>query len=362
MKTGKPIFINNFELGYTYTKDDAENMVEFLKKETNDYDLKVVPFASVKFNDEFANGGIMAKDGEIEYRVEYEVFVDDADDPYTDNRLKTFKDLDEAIEFANRVYASVDYEIIKDGEVVDYGYVNTTNKKLSKFENGGETDDDMGVQFIDYKDKMIMYEPHYKEYYTNDIQFDSLEKAKKYIDEGSKMTPAQINAYRMGAMAKGGIVASDGKSINVGDLVTVISKRNKQYRVKEINDKENVKVVYHDGSEYVTTTSDLKKFVFASSKMAKGGEIKVGDKFQSNLDEDYVFEVKKVNKNNLIIGYADKKMFPYNDFKFTKEKIEYSLKNGEWKKLNDKMGTSSTTTSNNKAKAIAQKILNKKKS
>jgi hypothetical protein len=28
------------------------------------------------------------------------------------------------------------------------------------------------------------------------------------------------------------------------------------------NGKEKVKVVYHDGSEYVTTTSDLKKFVF----------------------------------------------------------------------------------------------------
>jgi len=74
-------------------------------------------------------------------------------------------------------------------------------------------------------------------------------------------------------MVDGGVIASDGKTINVGDLVTVNSKRNKQYKVKEINGKENVKVVYNDGSEYVTTTSDLKKFVFVSNRMANGGGV-----------------------------------------------------------------------------------------
>jgi hypothetical protein len=86
---------------------------------------------SMKDSQTFANGG------EVEYKVEYEVFIDDADDPYTDNRTKTFKDLDKAIEFGKRVYASVVYEIIKDGEVVEYGYVDITNKRLSKFANGG---------------------------------------------------------------------------------------------------------------------------------------------------------------------------------------------------------------------------------
>jgi DNA repair protein RadC len=210
----------------------------------------------------FADGGVMANGGEIEYRVEYEVFVDDADDPYTDNRTKTFKDLDQAIEFAKRVYASVDYEIIKDGEVVEYGYVDTTNKKLSKFADGGETDDDMGVQFIDYKDKMIMYEPHYKEYYTNDIQFDSLEKAKKYIDDGSKMTPAQINLYRRGAMANGGIMEKgerigDKGEVKYGDLVV----GNDYFQVKrpdlgiekiKITEKENGRYKYKKDTDNYT--------------------------------------------------------------------------------------------------------------
>jgi predicted N-acetyltransferase YhbS len=82
----------------------------------------------------------MADGGEIEYLVEYEVFVDDTDDPYTDNRTKTFKDLDEAIDFGKRNYASVGYEIIKDGEVVEYGYVDTKNKRLSKYADGGVAD------------------------------------------------------------------------------------------------------------------------------------------------------------------------------------------------------------------------------
>ena len=75
------------------------------------------------------------------------------------------------------------------------------------------------------------------------------------------------------AFADGGsVMGQDGKQLNVGDLVSVSSKRNKQYRVKEINGKENIKVVYHDGSEYVTPAADLKKFVWVSDRMADGGE------------------------------------------------------------------------------------------
>jgi hypothetical protein len=75
------------------------------------------------------------------------------------------------------------------------------------------------------------------------------------------------------AFADGGsVMGQDGKQLNVGDLVSVSSKRNKQYRIKEINGKENIKVVYHDGSEYVTPAADLKKFVWVSDRMANGGQ------------------------------------------------------------------------------------------
>jgi hypothetical protein len=195
MKTGKPIFINNFELGYSYTKNDADKMLQFLKKETNDSELKVVPFGSVKFNDDFAHGGMMAKGGNIGTWTFNAVTYND-DEDMTVKEKKVFKVKASTRSSAyQKAYKKYPKPYFVELYSVDYA-------------DGGETDgeEDMGVQFIDYKDQMIMFEPHYKEYYTNDIQFDSLEKAKKYIDNGSKMTPAQINLYRKGAMADGGSI------------------------------------------------------------------------------------------------------------------------------------------------------------
>tara|TARA_R110000868_G_scaffold101361_2_gene279059 strand:+ start:11177 stop:14029 length:2853 start_codon:yes stop_codon:yes gene_type:complete len=110
------------------------------------------------------------------------------------------------------------------------------------------------------------------------------------------------NSMANGGVTKSMVMTSDGKPINVGDLVTVISKRNKQYRVKEINGNENVKVVYYDGSEYVTTTSNLKKFAFASSNMANGGVTNSMEdvnylKGMSGLRASYLEEW--ANKNNV---------------------------------------------------------------
>ncbi len=64
------------------------------------------------------------------------------------------------------------------------------------------------VEFYDYKGVEIMYEPTYEEYFVNDLVFNSLEKAHKYIDSGqANETPTYIkNLYRKGAMAKGGSV------------------------------------------------------------------------------------------------------------------------------------------------------------
>ena len=136
-------------------------------------------------------------------------------------------------------------------------------------------------------------------------------------------------------MAKGGVTASDGKTINVGDLVTVDSKRNKQYKVKEINGKENVKVVYHDGSEYVTTTSDLKKFVFASSRMAKGGSITtfnpmqlIGLTFYTMYSDGNIVDVKIISNDNIQITYEKSKDSLAVTKSFTKKEL-YEMSNGK---------------------------------
>ena len=67
------------------------------------------------------------------------------------------------------------------------------------------------VEYFDYKGVEILYEPTYEEYFVNDLVFNTLEKAKKYIDSGeANETPTYIkNLYRRGAMAKGGSVDED---------------------------------------------------------------------------------------------------------------------------------------------------------
>lgn len=72
--------------------------------------------------------------------------------------------------------------------------------KTQKLDDGGN----MSVQFIDYNGHQIMFEPHYKEYFVNDEQFETIEDAKKYIDNGLKLSNKTINAYRHGVMAEGG--------------------------------------------------------------------------------------------------------------------------------------------------------------
>jgi hypothetical protein len=65
------------------------------------------------------------------------------------------------------------------------------------FDGGGE------VEFIDYGDSEIMFEPNSKKYYANDMEFDTLEQAKKFIDSGE--VPEHIrDAYSKGLFAGGG--------------------------------------------------------------------------------------------------------------------------------------------------------------
>jgi hypothetical protein len=291
MKTGKPIFMPNFELGYLYTKDDANKMLEFLKKEINDSELKVVPFGSVKFNDEYADGGMMAKGGNVGTWTFHAVTYND-DEVGAVKEMKVFKVKASTRSGAyDKAYKKYPRPYFVELYSVDYA-------------DGGETDgeEDMGVQFIDYKDEMIMYEPHYKEYYTNDIQFDSLEKAKKYIDNGSKMTPAQINLYRKGAMANGGSInkyflrwdsinSRGGVNRNNKELSElpkniVVNQSNYVYIKKDtINGKDYVPVRIIGGFKGVQLSEqevkDKKIKRIETMEFAKGGKTTFNDKVKA---------------------------------------------------------------------------------
>lgn len=50
--------------------------------------------------------------------------------------------------------------------------------------NGDQLSNNNEPQYTDYNGTEIMFEPHFKEYYVGDVQFSSLEKAQKYIDNG----------------------------------------------------------------------------------------------------------------------------------------------------------------------------------
>jgi hypothetical protein len=92
-------------------------------------------------------------------------------------------------------------------------FIGNANKNREIFANGGS------VEFIEYKDEEIMFEPNENKYYANDNEFNSLEEAKKHIDLGSPKQSWQIDAYRKGLYAKGGITNSGVASKNAFGLL-----------------------------------------------------------------------------------------------------------------------------------------------
>jgi DNA repair protein RadC len=131
----------------------------------------------------------------------------------------------------------------KDGKIV---YVNLATgerdtQPLLPFENGGGVEDNE-VQYITYKDEEIMYEPNYSEYFVNDEQFNSLQEAKDYIDNGSRMSNKTINAYRKGAFEMGGYT---DLSKSKPEVINERKQSKYDVQIPEI-DIEKIKTVYLD--------------------------------------------------------------------------------------------------------------------
>lgn len=110
-------------------------------------------------------------------------------------------------------------KIYKNGKHIGFisynGRVWNNEQSEMKYSQGGEMEsEDMEVQFIEYKGNEIMYEPHYKKYYANDVEFDSLKDAQKFLDSG-KISSDIRGAYQRGLFAKGGsIEVSDAEKKN----------------------------------------------------------------------------------------------------------------------------------------------------
>lgn len=162
------------------------------------------------------------------------------------------------------------------------------------------------VEFYDYKGVEIMYEPTYEEYFVNDLVFNSLEKAHKYIDSGeANKTPTYIeNLYRRGAMAKGGKIEDTIGSYTDFKNKVVITANKRQ----NDNSYEVIVKRYPSGENIVEYPRTMNRVVFAKNYIdAIGkytdGEIGVGTFTEwikaNSLDYNNLFDYAE--KNNVIM-------------------------------------------------------------
>jgi hypothetical protein len=141
------------------------------------------------------------------------------------------------------------------------------------YDKGGE------VSFIDYNESEIMYEPHNKKYYANDVEFDSLQEAKDFIDRGEINADIR-DAYSKGMFADGGEIASK--------LQVLFERMKKSLSTKNFNSFNNLSNKVHEISDAKGLTekeyevwdslrekeNELRMTAFlGKSKYAKGGNI-----------------------------------------------------------------------------------------
>jgi hypothetical protein len=216
---------------------------------------------------------------------------------------------------------------------------------ISKLENGGDTDDDMEVKFIDYKDKMIMYSPYFNKYYTNDIEFDTMDSAKKYIDSGSKNPSSVVNAYREGLFADGGMMANgDGYVVyfgafRYGRLTPVIT-------------------------EYHKDLSDAEKSVEEKkAKKEKGWKIKELSKMPTNSEVRIFSHEKNYDKVKDFLHSYDKveKFFEGKDSFYKKDHAWVKPKGYDWDNWQLKKMGKGGVTFDDKVKSISASLLKRKK-
>jgi hypothetical protein len=198
-------------------------------------------------------------------------------------------------------------------DAVDYSaYLPKSNKKLA---DGGE------VSFIDYKDNQIMFEPNYDKYYANDVEFDSLQEAKDFLDSG-KIDPRVRNAYSKGAFADGGSVSGNEVSLAKGYGYYDLSKYSYGNDFKKLSEPTKgkfikgtvkvagqIRVLLDDGREIITDkqaidlpTYDEKDELYQQNKhlfsfgYADGGAVNVGYNVFNYTDNIYatdeVFKTK----------------------------------------------------------------------
>lgn len=226
----------------------------------------------------------------------------------------------------HRVVCEVNFDEIKELYWLNWDELNDSPMKNNvvqaftehinegQYAKGGEVDEsNMDIQFIEYGDYEIMYEPHYKKYYANDVEFDSLEKAKKFLDSGAVSSHIK-GAYDRGLFAKGGEVSSQ-----------------KIYEVEyEIGGKKYT-------SEYMLYENDrvekmlppTAQIISIKEKHSEGGEVvQLPPKGELTNRDNLLLKYQKVGSNYEFYIYEPivKKVSEYNQTKYVCKNSDCALK------------------------------------
>lgn len=128
--------------------------------------------------------------------------------------------------------------------------------KKYAYENGG-------LVFIKYKDDEIMYEPIDKKYWANDMEFNTIEEAQKFLDSGEIPEHIKIG-YEKGLFSNGG-------DVNANDNQCYIDYMNKDkgFKIERKYFKTYEDAVNWARENFEKFNPDMIHFVFK-----KGGEVK----------------------------------------------------------------------------------------
>jgi hypothetical protein len=181
------------------------------------------------------------------------------------------------------------------------------------YADGGE------VSFIDYKDSEIIYEPHNKKYYANDVEFDSLKEAQDFIDSGEVSADIR-DAYSKGLFADGGLITEDKlkekewfspdmkimyqyKNGRLG--ITLFYGKNRRYsKIAVINNASELSIKELN-LRVKKEIAELKQFAkeILENNFADGGNLSRDRKFV-NYSQDYEVRYSK-GTNRKGYGFAD---------------------------------------------------------
>lgn len=290
----------------TFEDESGDNIVV-----SKDDTFKDVDFL---FSNDFANGGYMANGGEME--SEYEVTLQNTDSGDIEIVSVLANSIQEAEEIAIEESGLSGYEVIK----------------TVKFSNGGEMEDEEGVDlFEDYEDQpeevrniLAKYDMEENDYAVLDEMLAELETIGYTFEYDLSGEPYDLR--KIGQTGKseyyakgGGIKYStyDNKSMEYIEGEIAHTERSAR-QFQQMGDYESME----DRKEHVKKLREIYNRKRAESKMANGGEVKHFDK------DGYVVKEKIDKKNKVVIYFTDGfDVLTKNELRnYKKELGEYTLK------------------------------------